>query len=258
MMNFRLTHSVWVPICYLVLISGCSFTRNLFAPTLSVAVASNIQKTFGELSAEFHRGTGITLQPTFGRSDSLASWIERGAPFDLFLSADTTLTAKLYAKHLATTMPMVFSHEQLMLWSTTEVTIGRDLGLLLSPSIQRIAIADPQIESSGQSSVAMLQRAQVYDSLRQKIVFAGSNAEVNRLVETGEVEAGINLCSTMRTPLQKNDQVYALADSQFSPMPQSVVILSHGSEHHLEAAQYFVWFLNCPYGQDLLEQNGYK
>jgi hypothetical protein len=62
----------------------------------------------------------------------------------------------------------------------------------------------------------------------------------------------------MRTPLWKTDQVYALADWQCSPMPQSVVILRHASDHHLEAAQYFVWFLNCPYGRDLLEQNGYE
>jgi molybdate transport system substrate-binding protein len=260
-----------VAICCLLLVSGCALreglgrkwaeykaktNRDLFAATLSVAVASNMRKAFEELSFEFTQATGVRFRATFGPSDSLTSQIERGAPFDIFLSSDTSSPARLFAEHLATYPPQIYGQELLILWGSDSVKISLNLELLLSPSIHHIAIPDPASEACGGPAVRMLRRMKLYDSLKPKIVFAPTIAEVNRRIRSREVEVGISTFSSTRRPIE--DQVYMLADWQYDPIPQAGVILRRGAEDHAEETDSFMDFLQSPFGRDILEQHGFR
>ncbi|MFO0749010.1 MAG: molybdate ABC transporter substrate-binding protein [Myxococcota bacterium] len=57
-------------------------------PRIVVAAASDLTYALGELGAAFQAKTGIEVAPTFGASKLLATQINQGAPFDLFMSAD--------------------------------------------------------------------------------------------------------------------------------------------------------------------------
>ena len=65
------------------------------AQQLVVAAASDLQAALPVISAKFESVTGSKVIITFGSSGNFFTQIQNGAPFDLFLSADTA-----YAKQL--------------------------------------------------------------------------------------------------------------------------------------------------------------
>lgn len=59
------------------------------AQVLRVAVAANAQTLIKKLQADFNKKTGIKLEVIIGASGKLTTQIMNGAPYDVFLSADT-------------------------------------------------------------------------------------------------------------------------------------------------------------------------
>src|SRR5438270_11278732 len=74
--------------CMLVL-NACEPAESQAPPEVHVAAASNLGKTVNALGAAFEAKTHIHVVPSLGATAQLATQIENGAPFDVFLSADT-------------------------------------------------------------------------------------------------------------------------------------------------------------------------
>src|SRR6266852_6697100 len=62
---------------------------------LRVAAAADLQFAFPELAAQYEKQSGVKLAITYGSSGNFFAQIQNGAPFDLFLSADTGYPHKL-------------------------------------------------------------------------------------------------------------------------------------------------------------------
>src|SRR5579872_1433724 len=73
----------------------CMLSRVAEGQELRVAAAADLQFAFQEVSARFQKETGHTVTLTFGSSGNFFSQIQNGAPFDVFLSADTDYPARL-------------------------------------------------------------------------------------------------------------------------------------------------------------------
>src|SRR5215472_11644782 len=71
------------------------------ADDLSVAVAANFLGTLQELAPLYQQATGNHLLASAGSSGQLYTQIEQGAPFDVFLSADSDRPARLETEGLA-------------------------------------------------------------------------------------------------------------------------------------------------------------
>jgi len=83
---------------------------SLLRPTLSlaqpptplrIAAAADLQPVLPPILAEFERQTAIHAEATYQASAALTTQIQNGAPFDLFLSADTSYPTRLIAAGLA-------------------------------------------------------------------------------------------------------------------------------------------------------------
>ena len=73
------------------------------AGEVQVAVASNFAAPMQRLAADFARASGHTAVLAFGASGSLYAQVRHGAPFELLLSADEAVPARLQAVGLAVT-----------------------------------------------------------------------------------------------------------------------------------------------------------
>src|SRR5687767_13296168 len=70
--------------------------------SVSVAAATNLVYALDALQAEFQRvAPDVTLQVTTSASGSLFAQLKNGAPFDVFLSADTDYPQRAVADRLA-------------------------------------------------------------------------------------------------------------------------------------------------------------
>ena len=72
-----------------MLCSALYSTVVINAKTLNIAVASNFSPVAKKLAKQYHQQTGINIKISSGSTGKLLTQIQNGAPYDIFLSADS-------------------------------------------------------------------------------------------------------------------------------------------------------------------------
>ncbi len=163
------------------------------AATLQVAAAADLATCVDELNRGFAAGAdGAEVRVSVGSSGNFFAQIKNGAPYDVFLSADTFYPRELVRAGLADAGTLVvYAQGRLMMWSTEpglDLSVG--LRILLEPSVARIAIANPAVAPYGRAAKAALEKAALWDAVRPKIVFGENVAQTAQFVETGNAQIG--------------------------------------------------------------------
>ena len=134
------------------------------AAPLTIAVAANVKYAFDDLAIEFKKETGIEVQAVFSSAGKITSQVKSGAPFDVFLSADTEFPELLYKEGLAVTQPKVYAYGVLVLWTKKDLDLSKGLALLTDAKIQKIAIANPKLAPYGRAALQALESAKLNPS----------------------------------------------------------------------------------------------
>lgn len=224
---------------------------------LRVAIASNLQFVFQELSTEYERLSKQSIEIVIGASGTLTAQILNGAPYDLFVSADSTYTYQLWNAGLAASRPRPFARGVLVLWTTRQLNGPPALDLLGDKHLTSIAIANPKTAPFGRASVEVLRRLGMFERLEQKIVYGESIAQVNHYIESGAVDIGFTSKSSIIVGPMKNKGLWVEVESKlYSPLGHSVAIVSRSGKQ-LEAAGDFATFLQSTRAREILKQHGY-
>ena len=85
------------------------FLAPVFAQSIKVASAANLQSVIKVLAKDFKQRTGIEIEPVVGASGNLVAQMKNGAPFDVFLSADMIFPEMLYKDGLCMQKPVVYA-----------------------------------------------------------------------------------------------------------------------------------------------------
>src|ERR1043166_4683088 len=88
---------------YCFFVAACIFAASGSRPAeeVRVAAASDLNFAIGEIIQQFERNTGNKVRLTLGSSGNFYAQIVNGAPFDIFLSADTSYPHELEERGLA-------------------------------------------------------------------------------------------------------------------------------------------------------------
>src|SRR5210317_954883 len=90
----------------------------LAAETITIAVASNFSRPAAALAAEFTGTTGVIVRISNGSTGKLYAQIVNGAPFDVFLAADTERPMLLEESGYAVAASrFTYAQGALVLWS---------------------------------------------------------------------------------------------------------------------------------------------
>ena len=229
------------------------------AEPLTVAVAANVKYTFDDLAVEFKKETGIEVQGVFGSSGKIAAQVRSGAPFDVFLSADTDTPDALYKEGWAVAKPKVYAQGVLVLWTTKDMDLSRGLPLLVDAKVQKVAIANPKLAPYGKAAMQALESAHIKAVVEPKLVYGESIAQTTQFVDSGSADIGFIAKSIVLAPEMagKGKWVEVPRDS-YDPIAQAVVVLKHGAETQPEAARKFVDFLYTPKARAIFEKYGYR
>src|SRR5271165_4035239 len=139
-----------VALLFVGLLVSCALAQEV-----TVAAAADLNYALKDVAARFEKKTGDTVTLSFGSSGNLFSQIQSGAPFDLFFSADEQYPQMLAAAGLMDAASLrSYGIGHLVLW----VPNGLDpqklkMDLLLQPSVQHIAIANPQHAPYGRAAM---------------------------------------------------------------------------------------------------------
>jgi len=223
-----------------------------------VAAAADLQFGFRELAATFEKQTGASVKVSFGSSGNFANQIENGAPFDLFFSADLSYPKRLEAAGL--TEPGTLFHYadgKIVLWAReSRFDVKRGLSLLVDPVVRKIAIANPQHAPYGRAAVAALQHEQLYEKVKDKLVFGENISQTAQFVDTGNADVGIVALSLVMAPAMQGKGAYFLIpESEYPTIEQGCIVLKVAKNKSL--AIQFLGFVKKPETGALLKKYGF-
>src|SRR5581483_3732290 len=175
---------------------------------LHIAAAADLNFALPEVAKAFEVQTGSKVLPSFGSSGNLFAQIQSGAPFDVFCSADMEYPRKLATSgHALPQTLRQYASGRLVLWVRNESKLNfeRDgIKTLLDPSIRKIAMANPEHAPYGRAAVAALQKAKLYDQVKEKLVLGENVSQTAQFVTSGNADVGmISLSLAQAADLQK-------------------------------------------------------
>jgi len=226
------------------------------SPTLRIAAASDLRLALDEILAGFREGNpGVRVEAIYGSSGNFYAQIREGAPFDVFLSADSEYARRLKAEGLAEA-PFGYATGRLALVVRKDSALdprGLD-ALLKSPAVRKLAIANPAHAPYGRAAEAALATWKIRDLVGSKLVFGDSVAQALHFVDAGAAEAGLVALALVKGGAP--GFVYAeVPEAAHPPLDQAGVILKRSAS--IEAARAFQRQLQSQTGRAILARYGF-
>lgn len=236
------------------LVAGAATAR---AADLTVSAAASLSQAFNEMGAAFEaQQPGTRLRFNFAASDALLAQIARGAPVDVFASADTESMDKAQAQQLlvpGTRRP--FAANTLVLVTPADSTLPlRTLADLGRPDVKRVALGKPEGVPAGRYAKGALDAAGLWPVVQAKAVYAINVRQALDYVARGEVEAGFVYATD--AAVQKDKVKVALTVPTATPIAYPVAVVAGSA--NAEAARRFIDFVTSPAGQAVLARHGFQ
>lgn len=229
------------------------------AQEIRVAAAADLQFAMQDIAARFQKQTGTTVKVTYGSSGNFFQQLLNGAPFDVFFSANLDYAKKLEAAGLTVRGSYYeYAKGRIVIWVPNDSKLDLSSGMqaLLNPSITKIAIANPEHAPYGQAAVAAMQKENVYQKVKNKLVLGENISETASFVVSGAADVGILALSLALSPNMKDKGRYVeILPHEYPPIEQACVIL--GSSKNKETARQFLAFLQTPANADALRSYGF-
>jgi len=241
-------------LCFLVAIPS-----SLHAEEITVAAASDLGSPIKEIIQQFERETGHKVRLTLGSSGNFYAQILNGAPFDVFLSADVSYPRQLEkAGKAAPGSTFIYGVGGIALWvpKDSKIKLGV-LGMkaLLDPSVKKIAIANPEHAPYGLAAVAAMQKASVYDLVKNKLVLGENISQAAQFVHSRAAEIGIIALSTaISEPMRQSGSYWEVPRESYPPIEQGAALLKHGGP----GAKAFHEWLRGAAAKKVFEKYGFR
>lgn len=229
------------------------------ADIVTVAVASNFAKTAAAVSAAFTQESGVPVRTSHGSTGKLYAQIINGAPFDVFLSADTDRPLLLeQAGLIVNGSRQTYATGSLVLWSQDESMRGEDCRAVLEQSAYgRLALANPGTAPYGSAAREFLIGAGLWETASACAVYGENIAQTLQFVATGNATLGfVARSQTMDPALPAGTCAWPVPVSTHAPLHQQAVVLKRASGN--DGARRFADFLKTPAAKKIIREHGYQ
>ncbi|MDE2594747.1 MAG: molybdate ABC transporter substrate-binding protein [Burkholderiales bacterium] len=226
------------------------------AGEVTVSAAASLTNAFKDVAQSFekqHPGTKVLLN--FGASGALLQQIAKGAPVDVFASADqeTMDQAEQQGLILASGRRNFVSNSLVLIQpvdSTLKLTGLKDL---TQPSVQKVAIGNPASVPVGRYTRHALEAAKLWPAVQAKSVHTQNVRQSLDYVARGEVEAGFVYATDALVMKDKVKIAYQVPLKEAINYPIAPLA---NSAHSVEAKR-FVAFVLSDEGQAILAKFGF-
>jgi molybdate transport system substrate-binding protein len=231
----------------------------LWAQTLRIAAAADLQFAMNDLAGHYKKSTGQKISVSYGSSGNFRTQIENGAPFDLFFSADVQYPKLLISAGLADADTLyVYAHGRLVVWAPAGANLQlrqRGLRVLEEPRVAKIAIANPEHAPYGHAAVAALQKAGLYDAVKTKLVYGENISQAAQFAESGSAQVGILALSLTYANSMKSGERWEVPADLYPPLEQAAVVV-HASANK-PAARAFLQYVKSADAKEILAGYGF-
>ncbi|MDP4208419.1 MAG: molybdate ABC transporter substrate-binding protein [Bacteroidota bacterium] len=232
-------------------------TNLLNAQTLTITAAADLRYAMDEVVKAYKQTHPKTeIKVNYGSSGTAFQQISNGAPFDIFFSADIMYPQKLKEQGLTATDPKLYAIGYIVVWSN-QIDVSKGINSLLDTKVSKIAIANPDHAPYGKRAEESMKYYNIYNKVKNKLVFGENISQAAQFVQTGNAEIGILALSLACSPVMKDKGKYTVIDDKsHSPLEQAYVILK-GAKNNKEAYS-FVEFVASFAARTIFKTYGFK
>ncbi|HCH70759.1 MAG TPA: molybdate ABC transporter substrate-binding protein [Colwellia sp.] len=207
---------------------------------LRIAVAANFTPALKELLLEFHQKKNINSQIISGASGALFLQIKHGAPFDIFISADS-VRPKLLEQQGFTLIGSrkTYAIGQLALLSMNSQAQLSDLALTLQKIPKHFAIANPDTAPYGKAAKQTLQHLGLWQLYQNSLITGININQTFTQVRSQAVNSGL----VANSQLVINKLAGAIIPSSYhQPIQQQLVIIKNRNniDHAKRLSQFLL------------------
>lgn len=241
------------------LVSGCSRqpseadTNRALGP-VRIAVASNFAGTAEQLARAFEKQhPGAQVELSAGASGKLYSQITHGAPFHIFLSADTERPQKLASEgHAIPSSRVHYALGRLVLVGSAMQAAVDGASVLKQGNFKHLSIANPKTAPYGVAAQEVLTKLGLWEQLEPRLVRGENITQAYQFVTSGGAELGLVALSSA---LHDKGPRWEVPPAFHAPIQQDAVLLSPGTKHAL--ADDFMAFLESAEAKTMIRAAGY-
>lgn len=226
------------------------------AEEVKIAVASNFIDANREIARLFEKATGNTTRISHGSTGKLYSQITHGAPFEVFLAADSQRPIKAEAEGLAVPATrFVYARGKLVLWSLKPGLFTDGEHYLKNGSFDHLSLANPKIAPYGLAAKQVMQRLGVLEILTPKLVMGESIAQAFQFTATGNAELGFVALAQIKDWEGEVGTLWQIPADYYTSIDQVAVLLKKGEDN--PAAIAYLEFLKSDMAQEVIDRYGY-
>jgi len=240
------------------LICNSQTTAAAEKPTL-IAAAASLRFAMDELVSTFKKETGHSVTVSFGSSGNIARQIQRGAPFELFLSADERHVAEIVGAGLALNAGRIYATGRLVLFAPTgsPLTVDAKLEglrrLIDAGALRRFAIANPVHAPYGRAAREVLRHNGLWDMIQKMIIYGENISQTAQFATSGSVDGGLLSYSLVKlSAFQGNGNYVLVPPSQYAPIHHRMVLMKQAGK----VARTFFAFMMSAEARKILSRHG--
>jgi len=164
--------------------------RSVQAADLTVSAAASLTNAFRDIGPLFEAvHPGSKVQFNFGASGALLQQISKGAPADVFASADSETMDQAQKAHLVKQRRDFVSNTLVVVVPTSSARVPKAVADLALPAYARIAIGLPASVPVGRYTRGVLEAANLWSVIEPKVIGANNVRQALDYVARAEVDA---------------------------------------------------------------------
>jgi molybdate transport system substrate-binding protein len=230
-----------------------------FISEARVAVAANFTDVSREIAKQFEQQTGYKTKISYGSTGKLYAQIVHGAPFDVFLAADSRFPARAVREGYAVEgSQFVYARGKLVLWGLKNRLFDDGEAWLKQANFKHIAMGNPKTAPYGLAAKQVLDHLGIQQAVQGKQVRGESVAQTFQFVAAGNVAAGFVAWSQVKAWQHAHESagtLWKIPDNHYAPLEQAAVLLKKGEAN--PAAKAFLDFLQSDRARNIINDSGY-
>ncbi len=249
------TFRQWFALTSLLLVAA--FASGAHAAEVKVAVAANFIEPMQVIAVDFEKDTGHKAVLSSGSTGKFYAQIKNGAPFDLFLAADSATPERL-EKEKATVSGSRFTYAigKLALWSAMPSMVDAKGNVLRKQHFKHLAIASPKLAPYGAAAVETLTQLKLLEKLTPKFVQGENIGQTFQFIASGNAELGfVALSQIYKDGKVKSGSAWIVPSRLYNPIRQDAVILEAGKNN--PAATALMDYLKSDKARTIIKSYGY-
>lgn len=224
---------------------------------LLISAASSTTDVLKELITEFEKDNpDVRITTNFAGSGTLLRQIERGAPVDLFFSADQlTMAQAVQQEFISRDSIFNVAENQLIVVGRDDLSYSvTDLDGVVGSNVRLVAIGNPDSVPAGRYARAALEEGGLWERVSPHLIFTQNVRQCLDYVARGEVDLAFVYSTDVLVPRENVNHLLTINLSE--PIVYPIGVLN--SSNHPEESHRFIAFLKAEKAQEIIEINGFR